>query len=520
MASEGTPKPRNGHSARRWRPDGHILVVSNRSPVEFKLDETGSPKPGLGRGGVVTALTGVRRFMEVTWVAAALTPGDRRVAAEGRPIEFGEGCQIRFVHLPENQYHLYYNVFSNPILWFLQHGLWDRLERPQLVKEILHAWEQGYRPVNQSFADIVCEELARPDSAGAVLFQDYQLYLAPRRVRECAPNAVLQHFIHIPWPAPEAWLSLPRGAVRAICDSLLANDVIRFQTQESLHNFLLTCYEFLPGSHIDLGGMRARYEGRWTSLRVDPIAPDVVRLRRLAASLEVRAYRRKLAAPEGVATIARVDRLDPAKNALGGFQALELLLEKEPSLQGRLRFLAFLVPTRSAVPEYRRYAGEVFRLIDHINERYGSADWKPVQVFYENNHAQALAGMALSDVLLVNSLADGLNLVSMEGPILNRRHGVLVLSTRAGSYHQLKEGAIPVEPEDIEGTADALYRALTMPLAERRRRARLLKKAATARDLESWLQGQMADLKAVLSESRRRPELVTMADAYRIAISA
>ena len=520
MHPHGSGRSRDVHSAYPWNAGGRVIVVSNRGPVEHQLDGSGHLKAGPGPGGVVAALSGARCFVDVTWVAAAITDGDRQVARWGTPIELGEGCRLHLVALPKRSYDLYYNVFTNPVLWYLQHDLWDRLDRPQHRDQLLDAWEEGYRPVNETLGEAVCQELARPDSSGAVLFQDYHLYLAPRYVRQRAPDAALQHFVHIPWPAPEAWRVLPWGLVKAMCDGLLACDVVRFQTRESLHHFLLTCLEFLPGAHIDPGGERIRYEGRWTRLRADPIALDVAGLRRQAASPEVAAYRRQLAAPKGVATILRVDRLDPVKNLLTGFQAYELLLQREPSLQGSVRFLTFLVPTRPAIPEYQHYAKEVFTLVDHINRRYGSQAWRPIEVFYENNHAQALAGMSLYDVLLVNSLADGMNLVSKEGPIVNRRQGALVLSTRAGSYHELKEGAIAIEPEDVEGTADALHRALVLPAAERRRRARLLRTAASARDLESWLRGQLEDLAIVALESRRRRELVAMPEDYRVTASA
>jgi glycosyltransferase involved in cell wall biosynthesis len=170
---------------------------------------------------------------------------------------------------------------------------------------------------------------------------------------------------------------------------------------------------------------------------------------------------------DGLATIVRVDRLDPAKNILGGFEAFRLLLERHPEWRGRVRFLAFLVPSREAIPEYRRYKDEVFALIEEINARYGNGRWRPITVFYEENRPQALAGLSLYDVLLTNSLADGMNLVAKEGPVLNQRDGVVVLSTGVGAYQELQGAALGVEAEDIDGTTEALHRALRMAPEER-----------------------------------------------------
>ena len=477
-----------------------LVIASNRGPLEYQGEGGQTLMYRIGCGGLVTGLSTLARLADFTWVAAAMTEADRRVATSGGPAPGDSrtvGCRVRFVVPDRRAYQLHYNVFSNPILWFLHHSMLEGLRRRDLWDQMEKAWEQGYVPVNRAFADAVVEELRRPGSAGVALLQDYHLYLAGRYVRDRVPNAVLQHFVHVPWPEPHAWLGMPWHITEAICDGLLANDVVRFQTQTSVHNFLLTCYDYVRGAFIDFEKAVVSYEGRRIRLRSGAISVDADHLQRQAASPEAQGYLKKLEPLAGERTIVRVDRVDPSKNVLGGFQAFDLLLRRHPELRGRVKFLAFLVPSRTGIPEYRRYADRVFRLVDHINARYGNESWRPIEVFYENNFQQALAGMTLYDVLLVNSLADGMNLVAKEGPVVNRRDGVLVLSTRAGAFQELAEGALAVNPQDVKGTAEALWQALEMPASERKRRASLLRAAITERSLFTWMSEQLEELHEV-----------------------
>ena len=477
-----------------------LIVASNRGPLEYEGGEGQKLTYRIGCGGVVTALSAGARLANVTWIASAMTEADRQVAASGGPLPEDSrtvGCQVRFVVPDRRAHHLHYNVISNPILWFLHHSMLDNLRRRDLWDQMEKAWEKGYVPVNRAFADAVLEELRRPDSAGVALLQDYHLYLAGRYVRDRAPGAVLQHFIHVPWPEPHAWLDIPWHITEAIFDGLLANDVVRFQTQKCAHNFLLACLDHVRGAFVDFEKAVVSYEGRRVRVRSGAISVDPQYLQQKVTSPEARAYLEKLEPLAGERTIVRVDRMDPSKNELGGFRAFELLLRRHPELRGRLKFLAFMVPSRTGIPEYRRYKDRVFRLVDQINARYGDESWRPIEVFYENNFQQALVGMTLYDVLLVNSLADGMNLVAKEGLVVNRRDGVLVLSTEAGAFQELGEGAVAVNPRDVDGTAEALWQALIMPASERRRRTALMRAAIAERPLSIWMSEQLEELHEV-----------------------
>jgi len=154
-----------------------------------------------------------------------------------------------------------------------------------------------------------------------------------------------------------------------------------------------------------------------------------------------------------------------------------------------------VVPSRSGIKQYERYTQEIFDSVEAINAKYGTEGWQPIKLFFENNYAQSIAGMRLYDVLLVNPVIDGMNLVAKEGPIVNARNGVLVLSESAGAYEQLKENVISVAPADLEETTQALYEALTMEPGEKKRRIEALKKSIEEEDITAWLYRQFRDLR-------------------------
>ncbi len=474
-----------------------LLIVSNRGPAEYYYDDMGRLRRRRASGGVATALSAISNSTPVSWVASATSAAEREVAANGGILDFNDGLQLRLVAAPEDAYDLFYGTFCNPILWFLQHSIWDRLSRPDIRTEALHAWEHGYLPVNQAVAEAVATEFRTTRNCGPVMLHDYHLYAAPLFIRNLCPNASLQHFIHVPWPGLEAWQELPRQIVDSICEGLLANDSVVFQTERWAQDFLLTCWAFFPAARIDFTDGIVTYRGHHTRVAANPISVDVFDLRSQLSLPEARPYFSRLLAETGEKTIVRIDRLDPSKNVAAGFQAFDILLQHHPEWVGRARMLAFLVPSRESIPEYRAYAAETLALVDEINDRHRKGDWTPVKVYYQHDRLQALVALSLYDVLMVNPLVDGMNLVSKEGPVLNRRDGALVLSEAAGSYEELRDGAISLRPEDIDDTARALFSALTMSDNERHERASLLRRAVLRHDIGRWLQVQLQDLAAI-----------------------
>jgi trehalose 6-phosphate synthase len=489
-----TAEPGHTLRSREGRAGNRLVLVSNRGPVQHRTTSEGAVERVCSGGGVATALAALAPGRPITWIAGAAAQVERDLALSGTPIALEDGKRVRFVAHDPEAHKLFYGTFCNPLLWFIHHSMQARLQRKDIEAEALAAWQDGYLPVNQAYAEAVIDELDGDDGHPAVMLNDYHLYAAPLFIRGRRPDVTLQHFVHIPWPAPEAWRTLRQPIVQSICEGLLANDSVVFQTDGFARNFIDTCSAFLDGVAVDSSGGQITRAGRTTRVWANPVSVDIWDLRRELSLPEADDYRKKLAAPDGMRTIVRVDRLDPSKNAAKGFHAFGRLLERHPEWIGKVRFLAFLVPSRGGIDEYRTYMKEVFAASEQVNARYGTKNWTPITVYHEHNRLQALVAMSMYDVLLVNPVADGMNLVSKEGPAVNGRNGVLVLSEAAGSAAELRDGALMVRPDDIEGTAAALDRALRMEAPERRERIQSLREAIIRHDLRRWFRMLLEDI--------------------------
>jgi trehalose 6-phosphate synthase len=283
----------------------------------------------------------------------------------------------------------------------------------------------------------------------------------------------------------------------------VANDVVGFQTARYAHNFLRTVESFLPGASVDYATSSVSLpNGHVAHARSYPISIDVEATRRAAASLAARRRREELLGAARERIVVRVDRLEPSKNILRGFAAFEGFLARYPRYRGRVTFLAFLVPSRTNLREYGDYGRKVQGTVDRINARYGRGGYRPVQLFYENDYAQAMAGLSIADAIIVNPLIDGMNLVAKEAVVVNDRPGTLILSETAGAYDQMADGVLTVAPADVVGTAEAIHTALEMPLAEREARLARLRAGVEEEDITWWLSRQMDDLAEIVE---RRP---------------
>jgi trehalose 6-phosphate synthase len=276
---------------------------------------------------------------------------------------------------------------------------------------------------------------------------------------------------------------------------------VGFQTRRYAHNFLRSVESFLPDAQIDYRSRNVSWRGRTTLVRSYPISIDVEATLRIARSRAARLRAQELLAQTAERIVVRVDRLEPSKNILRGFAAFEAMMERYPSLRGRTTFLAFLVPSRTSIREYRDYGRKVQDAADRINSRFARAGQQVVRIFYENDYPQALAGLTIANVVLVNPLIDGMNLVAKEAAVVNERNGVIVLSETAGAYDQMADGVLPVAPADLVGTAEAIARGLSMREAERSERLALLRLGVEREDISWWLRRQLEDL-AEVAESR------------------
>ncbi|MDD4875591.1 MAG: trehalose-6-phosphate synthase [Dehalococcoidales bacterium] len=470
----------------------NIILASNRGPIEYHLTEDKQLQPHRGSGGVVTALSSLAKYVELNWIASVMGEGDRLAALKAQKQRFrvplsDENLYLQFVINDRNIYHKYYSVICNPLLWFLQHYMWNSPRTPNIDHTVHDAWENGYIPVNQSFAQAVVNLASQSESPPIVMLNDYHLYLTSNYIREQMPNLVIQHFIHIPWPAPCYWQLLPNSMRQAIFTSLCTADIIGLQTNRDVLSFFQCCQSFIENAEINYQQQTIRTNDHLVHVKAYPISIDVTGLKKMVSSSIVKEYERELQPLYGEQTIVRVDRAEPSKNIIRGFRAFDALLTRYPQFIGKVKFIAFLVPTRTHLRPYKRYIQDVIQQIETINNKYKNENWHPIDYFYEHNYAQAIAGMRLYDVLIVNAVIDGMNLVAKEGPTVNKRDGVLILSETAGAHEQLGPHALTIAPADLEGTTQALYAALTMPAKERHQRANALKRSIETEDITNWL---------------------------------
>ncbi|HEY7792674.1 MAG TPA: trehalose-6-phosphate synthase [Gaiellaceae bacterium] len=453
-----------------------LIVVSNRGPIAY-ASEGGERVARRGAGGLVTALAPLVSHHEVTWIASALSAEDRAVADEGPREETardGSRYRLRLVAHPQDAYDLYYNVVANPTLWFVQHRLWERKRDPHA--DLTHAWEDGYVTVNRDFADAVVEEIDRQPDA-AVFFHDYHLYVAPRFVRERCPGTELAHFTHIPWVEAADWAVLPERIVREIHEGLLANDVVGFHTERWRQAFLSAC----DGLGLDRSG---------SLVTAHPISIDPEEFESLAQSEAVLASERDLLAARPEQLILRVDRTDPSKNVVRGLEAFALLLERRPELYGRVGMVALLDPSRQEIPEYVEERERIERAAAGVERRFPGA----LRLEIADDFPRSIAAYKQFDVLLVNAVMDGLNLVAKEAPVVNACSGVVALSVNAGAFEELGEWVVPVEPLDLPQQASALEQALALPVEQRQEWLGRIREHVRRQDLKAWIAAQLADL--------------------------
>ncbi|MFL6187128.1 MAG: trehalose-6-phosphate synthase, partial [Actinomycetes bacterium] len=443
-------------------------------------------------------------------VAVALEPKPRildQADPADRPGDQPACVKLRLVEVEQQAHDDFYTVIANPLLWFLQHGMYGLAHAPRLTRREHIAFEDGYRAVNQRFADAVAEEVQVRGGRALVMLHDYHFYLVAEQVRERCPEAVLSFFLHIPWPGPDAWRILPPAWREQLLTGLLGNDVVAFHTEGFARNFLL-CVQELLGLPVDLQAMTIDLGDRQVAARHYPISIDVEAMRALAASPEVAEHAGQLRSAfcgDDRQLILRVDRTDPSKNIVRGFAAFATLLEDHPELVGRVSFLALLQPSRQDVPEYADYLAEIGAIVARVNAAHAGEGDAPIDLRLVEDQALAVAAYTVCDVLMVNALADGMNLVAKEAVVVNTRESVLALSENTGAHQELGPFAVTLHPFDIQQQADALHEALTMGRDLRRARRQAAARVVDENDIAKWLSAQLNDLGVHFAAERVRP---------------
>jgi len=463
-----------------------LILASNRGPYSFELDEKGKVVEKRGSGGLVSALLSLLSDIDVTWFSVAQTVVDPQIGLDGVFVGPRKSSNVKFLNIKEKLYSAYYDKMCNEVFWFIQHGLADSTYHPVFNDQTNSAW-QSYSLVNKYFGEALGQYLAGKRKKAIVMFQDYHLYLASLSLPRNA-DVLSCHFTHIPWPAPETMSILPKDILKTIAQGLLSNDLVGFHCQSYVFNFLRTCDELL-GFEVNLYEQIVKFNGRWVKVAAFPISIDAPSLAAEGKLEEVLSFESSLATNEQV--VFRADRVDPSKNIIRGFVAFERLLELFPDLRQKVTFLAYLYESRNKLDYYRRYLDKIKQTVAEINNRFGTGNWQPIQMRIADNYWQTLAAYKHFDVLLVNSIADGMNLVAKEGPLLNQNDGVLVLSANTGAFNELSRYCLGVNPFDVNETALSLRKALTMPRQKRENFSLLLKDVIRTNNSAKWLYYQL-----------------------------
>jgi len=450
-------------------PHRPVILASNRGPISFELGDDGSLRTKRGGGGLITVVGGALEGTDATWLAAALSDADEKAAEQG--VIDAEGYRVRTIVVEDLAG--YYDVISNGTLWFLYHGLFDAPRRPRFDRVWRSAWD-AYRRVNETFARAIAEDA--PDGA-AVLVQDYHLALVPGALRALRDDVRIVHFHHTPFAGPDAMRMLPSDVAEELLHGLAAADACGFHDRRWASAFEASCRELIgtvPRTYVSPAGADAEDIGKVAAS--DACASKLRELDELVGD-------RKL--------LVRVDRIELSKNIVRGFLAFEDLLRTHPEWRERVVFGAFVYPSREGLSEYLAYRTEVEGTIARINEEWATPTWTPILYDAKDDFPRSVAALRRYDVLLVNPVRDGLNLVAKEGPIVNERDGALVLSQESGVAGELGAVALMVNPFDIAATADTLHAALSMSAEDRAAHSAAVRAAASARTPNDWFADQL-----------------------------
>jgi trehalose 6-phosphate synthase len=476
----------------RPRQRSRLIVVSNRLPYSFKRGAGGRWRAEQSGGGLVTALLPVLRDRGGTWVGWPGAPGPAaQFAGALRTAGARSGYRLAAVPLHAAEVRGFYHGFSNEVIWPLFHDLAS-------LCNFDPAYWRTYCAVNAKYARAVLRRALADD---LVWVHDYQLMNVGEELRRLGCQARLGFFLHIPFPSPDIFLKLPWR--RELLAALLCFDLVGFQTERDADN----CRACMRALDIALP--------RGVRLGVFPISIDYNAFLRRAASADVAAKAQELhRLLPNRRLVLGVDRLDYTKGIAQRLAAFGHLLARYPEMRGRVSLMQVVVPSREDLPHYRRLAEEIERLAGRINGTYARpGGWVPVWYEYRNlTRLELLAYYRAADIALVTPLKDGMNLVAKEYCTCSIEEDcVLILSEFAGAAAELGEGALLVNPNDIEGVAEALRAAYVMPATERAARMRRLRRAIRRHDVFDWVDSYLRaaitkDLRAFPQPASPSPE--------------
>ncbi len=471
-----------------------LLVASNRGPLSLSTGDDGRERVSRGGGGLVSAMSSAMSSVAGVWVCSALNDRERVVARRAKNghlatagIDTGD-LDVRMLLIDAITFQRAYNGIANSTLWFVNHLLYDNPIKPVFDAAWRRRWE-AYEDYNGAFATALAEEAAE---GASVVVQDYHLVLTPRLLRELRPDLRIGHFTHTPWAPPDYYQMLPDDVARDVLTGILGADHAGFLSQRWADAFTACCERVL-GASVEDGTVS--YEGHRTAIAVHALGTDGDALRERAGQPDVEnrmAHLRELAGDRRI--ITRVDRTELSKNIVRGLLAYRELLRTHPEWREHVVHVAYAYPSRHDLPEYREYTAAVLRLAGEIDDEFGSGDWKPLLLGVTDDYPGSLAAFRLAEVLVVNPIRDGMNLVAKEGPVLSEPGCALILSREAGAADEMAADALMVNPYDVSQTARAMHQALDTPADERRAACRRLAVAATALPPGQWFTEQLAAL--------------------------
>jgi trehalose 6-phosphate synthase len=466
-----------------------LLVASNRGPVSFSYGAGGELTARRGGGGLVSGLSAATSAGDALWVCAALSDADRDAAGRsGGRIEGEFDAPLRMLDIDPETYDNAYNGIANSVLWFVNHMLYDTPVAPVFDSAFRAQWD-SYVTYNQAFADALASEAAQ---RARVIIQDYHLLLAPAMLRKARPDVRIAHFLHTPWSPPEYFGMLPDYVAKAIVEGVLGADHAGFLTARWAKAFA-QCAAELDGVSASDRGLTRR--DRTTELGVHALGVDGPALRSRGAEADAEEALDELNGwADGRQVVLRIDRTELSKNIVRGLLAFRDLLRTHPELHEQVVHLVIAYPSRGDLAEYREYVALVERTVADINQEFATPTWEPIRAHFTDNYPRALAAMRLADVLVVNPIRDGMNLVAKEGPILSDAGLALVLSREAGAAAELGDDAFMVNPYDTVATAEAIYAGLALDPAKRRWRCDRIARIAASRSPQQWFAEQLAAL--------------------------
>ena len=470
----------------------NLIICSNRAPFVFS-EKNGSISKKRSGGGLVSAFMSIKDI-EFTWYALAQNETEKNIGLKGVK---ADNITIKFVSVTDAQYNDYYNKICNKVLWYTQHDLWDNVYDPAFDLDFYGAWK-NYRLVNKKFAEALKEEDGN-DKPSYIMIQDYHLYLLPQYLRQMGNESMVDLFVHIPWPGLSSWDIVPDFAVKEILKSILNCDVTSFHCQQYAQNFGASINRYLGLSSENETFV---FKGRKTKIKYFPISIDASELTKVKNEPLFKKSVSDIKESTKGKLIVRVDRADLSKNIFRGFLAYKALLEKRKDLIGKVTFLAMLYPTRTKISDYREYVQKIRSLTDRINAKFATKSWQPIIIRFKDNYLQSIAALSIYDILLVNPIADGMNLVAKEGPVVNEKDGVLILSRLCGAHNELGGFALSINPFDVAQTAAALEKALELSKEDRVNRSNCLKTIVEHNNTRKWLYYNIMAMEAAADEKK------------------